>query len=90
MGFPGSPADKESACKARDLGSIPGLGRSPGVREWLPTPIFWPGEFHGLCSPCGHKKLDTTEWLSLLLTHHDCHAVNVLMLIVKAYLHTNT
>ena len=26
-GFPGS---KESACKAGDLGSIPGLGRSPG------------------------------------------------------------
>ena len=30
MGFPGGSAGKESACKARDLGSIPGLGRSPG------------------------------------------------------------
>ena len=30
MGFPGSSADKESACKAGDLGSIPGLGRSLG------------------------------------------------------------
>ena len=30
MGFPGSSADKESACSAGDLGSIPGLGRSPG------------------------------------------------------------
>ena len=20
-------------------------------REWLPTPVFWPGEFHGLYSP---------------------------------------
>ena len=28
-GFPGSPAGKESACKVGDLGSIPGLGRSP-------------------------------------------------------------
>ena len=27
---PGSPDDKESACNAGDLGSIPGLGRSPG------------------------------------------------------------
>ena len=29
-GFPGSSAGKESACNVRDLGSIPGLGRSPG------------------------------------------------------------
>ena len=28
--FPGGSADKESACNARDLGSIPGLGRTPG------------------------------------------------------------
>ena len=30
LGFPGSSAGKESACNARDPGSIPGLGRSPG------------------------------------------------------------
>ena len=30
MGFPGSSAGKESACNAGDLGSIPGLERSPG------------------------------------------------------------
>ena len=29
MGFPGSSADKESACNAGDPSSIPGLGRSP-------------------------------------------------------------
>ena len=29
------------------------------------TPVFWPGEFHGLYSPWGHKQLDTTEQLSL-------------------------
>ena len=29
-GFPGGSADKESACTAGDLGSIPGSGRSPG------------------------------------------------------------
>ena len=28
--FPGGSAGKESACYARDLGSIPGFGRSPG------------------------------------------------------------
>ena len=26
---------------------IPGLG-SPWKRDCLPTPVFWPGEFHGL------------------------------------------
>ena len=29
-GFPHSSVGKESACNAEDLGSIPGLGRSPG------------------------------------------------------------
>ena len=30
MGFPCGSDGKESTCNARDLGSIPGLGRSPG------------------------------------------------------------
>ena len=30
LGFPCGLAGKESACNAEDLGSIPGLGRSPG------------------------------------------------------------
>ena len=29
-GFPGDSVGKESACNARDLGSVPGLGRCPG------------------------------------------------------------
>ena len=29
-GFPGGSDGKESACTARDPGSNPGLGRSPG------------------------------------------------------------
>ena len=29
QGFPGSSDNKESACNAGDLGSTPGLGRSP-------------------------------------------------------------
>ena len=45
--FAGGSDGKISACDAGDLGSIPGLGRSPEKREWLPTPVFLPGEFHG-------------------------------------------
>ena len=26
--------------------------------SWLPTPVFWPGEFHELYSPWGHKESD--------------------------------
>ena len=33
----------------------------PLEKERLPTPVFWPEEFHGLYSPWGHKESDTTE-----------------------------
>ena len=35
-GFPRSSVGKESACNAGDLGSISGLGRSPGERNGNP------------------------------------------------------
>ena len=64
LGVLGGSAVKESARSAGDLGSIPVSGRSPGEGKGVP-PVFWLGEFHGLCSPWGCKELDTTEWLSL-------------------------
>ena len=36
MGFPCGSAGKESACNAGDLGSIPGLGRSPEEGKGYP------------------------------------------------------
>ena len=45
--FPGSSDGKESACNAGELGSIPRVGKIPWRREWLPTPVFLPGELHG-------------------------------------------
>ena len=65
-GFPGSSADKESACNVGDLGLIPGLGGSPGEGNGLPTPVFLPGEFHAQrslvgYSPWGQKESATTE-----------------------------
>ena len=69
-GFPGGSDDKQSACNVGDLGLTPGLGRSPWRREWLPTPVFWPGESHGKkslagYSPLGHKELDMTERITV-------------------------
>ena len=36
LGFPGVSDSKESACDEGDLGSIPGLGRSPGEKKGYP------------------------------------------------------
>ena len=44
----------------------PWIGKISWRREGLPTPVFWPGEFHGQ-SPWGRKESDMTESLSLFL-----------------------
>ena len=41
MGFPSVSAGKDATCSAGDLGSIPGLGRSPG--EGKGYPLYYPG-----------------------------------------------
>ena len=33
----------------------PWVGKIPWRREWLPTPVFWPGEFHGLSQRVGYN-----------------------------------
>ena len=63
-GFPGGSSGKESAWNAGDLGSIPGLGRSPGKGNG--NPLQYSGEFHGQrsltsYSPWGLKESDMTE-----------------------------
>ena len=58
MGFPGGSAGKESACNVGDLGSILGLGRSPGEGNGYPL------QYSGLenlmnCIVYGVKKSQT-------------------------------
>ena len=63
LGFPGGSAGKESACNVGDLGSIPGLGRSPAEGKGYPR------QYSGLensmdCilySPWGCKESDMAE-----------------------------
>ena len=48
------------------------VGKISWRREWLPTPVFLPGQSHGQrrlagYSPWGHKKLNMTERLTLAL-----------------------
>ena len=47
QGFPGGSDVKEFAHNAEDLGSVPGLGRSPGEANGNHTPVFLPEEYHG-------------------------------------------
>ena len=62
-GFYGGSAVNNPPADAGDVGLIPGLRRFPWRRERLPTPVFWPGEFHGLHSLWGREESDTTERL---------------------------
>ena len=64
LGFPHDSTGKESTCKAGELGSIPGLKRSPVEGNGyllqysgLENSMDW--------SPWGCKELDTAERLSL-------------------------
>ena len=45
-------------------GFDPWVGKIRWRRERLPTPVFRPGEFHGLYSPWGRKESNATERLS--------------------------
>ena len=62
--------------------------------------VFWPGEFHGLYSPRGHRELDTTERLSqtqtfrykalFLLPPHPAFKVLTLLLLPTGQLSART
>ena len=64
--FPGGSRGKGSAFQCRRRRFDLWVGKIPWRREWLPTPLFLPGEFHGQrslvgLSPWGGKESDTTE-----------------------------
>ena len=67
LGFPGGSADKRIHLQRGRPGFALWVGKIPWIGEQLPTPVFWPREFHGLHSPWGGKESDRTEWLSLSL-----------------------
>ena len=41
----------------QQTGFNPWVGKIPWGRERLPSPVFWPGEFHGLYSPSGCNQI---------------------------------
>ena len=64
-GFPGGSAGKESACSVRDLGSVSGLGRSPG--DGNSYPLQYSGLVNSMdCVVHGVAESDMTEQLSFI------------------------
>ena len=61
LGFLCGSSGKESSCNVGDLGSIPGLGRSPG--EGKSYPLQYSGLENSMSR--GHKESDTSERFSL-------------------------
>ena len=59
MGFPDSLVDKESACNARDLGSIPGSGRCAGEG------IGYPLQYSDLENSMDYTVHVTRSWTQL-------------------------
>ena len=55
MGFPGDSDGKESTCNVRDLGSVPGLGRSPGGGHGNPLQYSCLENPHGQRSLAGYS-----------------------------------
>ena len=65
------PAMRETWVRSLGWEDSPGEGKGypfPSQARIQNTPVFWPGEFHGLYSPWGGKESDTTEQLSLHFT----------------------
>ena len=80
---------KESSCQW--LGFHPWFGKIPWRKEWQPTPVLFPGRFHGQrsrvgYSPWGCKELDTTEWLSMRV-HIDWHSTSFVVVLVQSLSH---
>ena len=74
--------------QCRIPGFNPWVGKIPWRRKRLPTPVFWPGEFHDLYSPWGLKDSDTTEQFSPLLYYiyrktFMCMVTTAILTIVK-------
>ena len=63
LGFPCGSAGKESACNVGDLGSVPGLGKSPGEGKGYPLQYSSLENSMDYTVRGGRKESDTTEQL---------------------------
>ena len=69
-GLPRWLRQKRICLQCRRPGLDPWAGKIPWRREWLPTPVFLPGEPHGqrcLPGPWGHKESDKNLVHSIII-----------------------
>ena len=89
MGLPRWPRGKEPSCQWRRpkrRGFSPWVGKIPWRRTWQLTPVFLPGEPHGLRSPAGYMGLQRVrhDWSDLAHTHgRNQHDTKVIFLQLK-------
>ena len=57
--------------------SDPWVGKISWRRERLPTPVFWPREFHGLYSQWGHRV--GHNWVTFTLLHLTTSQFTIIM-----------
>ena len=64
LGLPWCLSGKEFACQCRRWGFSLWVRKIPWRRKWQPTPVFWPGKFHGWRSLAGYSPWGHKEWAS--------------------------
>ena len=80
------PGKKKSACHAGVLGSISGIGKIPWRREWQPTPVFLPAEFHGQRNLAGYSPWGRRVGYTWVTNTHNTHFTCWLSLVGKVSL----
>ena len=82
--FPSGSGGKESACNARDLGSIPGLGRSPAGGNGNPHLLqyFCLQNPHGQMSVVGYSEAHSGSQRSLRPTQ-EVYKVKPTMILIR-------
>ena len=90
MGFPSGSDGKESVCNVGNLGSIPGLGRSPGegnayLFQYSCLENSMARALAGY-SPWGWEESDRTEKLTLLLTFSKYFKIIYLLILFEYYI----
>ena len=79
MAFPGGSDGKESTCNTGDLGSFPGLGRSPGGGNGYHSSILalripmdrgaWRATVHGVAEGEATERLSTAQNNTFILLY---------------------
>ena len=85
-GFPHSPVSKEFACNAEDVGSILGLGRSPGEENGNPL------QYSCLENPLGRGAWQATVWgvarvgRDLGINHHHYEFITIFHIVMNHFI----